>query len=192
MSISYGSGGIITKIYDKYKTFENHIKGTYHSLAQSYSLENIYKWNDGEGFHTSTTTNPENHWIELSFEKPFFLTAYRYAMLTNFRFTKSWKVEIKYKDNPYKIVHESNEPLCSKLSSCNCYYFSEKLFMIKNENISLCDTIRITNTGPDTCGTYSLSIGALELYEDESFCVQTQNNESNIKVFLFSVILQNS
>ena len=195
MTVRYGSGGIITNIYNTYKTFDKHIIGKYSSITpnnsnyKSISLNNIYKWNDMEGYYSLITKDKQYHWIELSFQKPFILSAYRIAIITNYRFAKSWKIETKFKDSSYKTIHESNELICpSIVSNCNSEFFSEKIFYIDKENRTLCDTIKITNTGKDTCGTYVLSIGALELYEEPSFCRPISNTKTIFRQLLFTLL----
>ena len=53
--------------------------------------------------------------------------------------------------------------------SYDCAVFSEKLFILDDDKIHICDTINITSTDSDTFGTYSLTVCAIEFYEKPIF-----------------------
>ena len=173
MNIVVGNGGILTEIYEKYKTLENHVSitstGAHYDpdFPNKYFVENILNWNDKNGFHSIMTNEEKQHILQFNFKKPFYLKSYRPLLNNYYRFVSKIIVKTSLRNSPFTPVYYQNEKLCDKLSSKNeCAERTEKYFRIPNENISLCDKVQFVSNGPDTRGTYSLSFNGLELYGD--------------------------
>ena len=195
MPVQIGSGGVIYKIYKKYGNVFPHVTlsaNNYFLDRDNCKPENVFSWGVENTFSSNANSNGFFESINFTFEKPFILTAYRMQMSPNFRFQKAWKVETQYKDSPYKLVHSSEEEICTKrLSnpSCDCGVFSEKLFIL--DKIYKCDKIMITATDADTKGTYSLTVGAIEFYEKHiSNCTKFTTSSLNLIQFILIILIK--
>ena len=193
MSLQYGNGGIITDIYRKYHQISPYIELTYSSVAPEYSANDVFQWVDEfkNGFHSYTSNTAKTDNLSFHFQKPFLLKGFSIFMCRGFRFPKLWKLEAKYQNNKYETVYESSpaQSLCPFLDKDNnCGQGTETSYFVEPSNGKLVDTIVISNRGPDTIGTYCLSLGAIEFFSFPSrtnVCVFTRIHRCLFFCFLF-------
>ena len=192
MSTAYGAGGIISAIYLKYGTYIGNIDVFYSSIdpGSRTGVEYAFKWEDNKGFHSDQTAKGLQY-IQFDFKRPFIFDSYKFAMIKGFRFQLSWKVEARYKSGPYKIVHENNDKICTEILNYDCNLFTSKLFKLDPQNVTLCDSIKITATSKDTKNTDCLTIGAIEFYEqNKCTIIKKHNTISYCNIFLLLITTQ--
>ena len=179
MATQIGSGGVIYNIYTKYENLFEHlsIHANNHLLNKDDTKpENVLYWGAQNSFQSEANNEGIFESLVIKFRRPFVLNAYRMQMSPYYRFQKSWKVETQYRDGELRLVHHSDEVICTKMlqsPSYDCGAFSEKLFILDKDKRFICDTIKITATDKDTKGTYSLTVGAIEFYE-RHVCIYTK------------------
>ena len=198
MSVQIGAGGIISDIYQKYHSFDSLITlewDSIHSgqdLYEIYQPDNIYQWiNEKNGFHSEIARYESTHYLIFHFKKPFILRHFRMMMCPDFRFPRVWKMETKYKTSELKTIYKSSSDslLCPVNENGDCSEYTETYYTLESSNIDKVDTIKISNVGEDTRGTYCFTLGAIEFYGSLIFPTHTTTFIINFLPFVFIFLL---
>ena len=195
MSVQYGSGGIISDIYQQYHSFDQWITLEPSSINPDTDIsipENVYQWIDKKnGFHSEIAKYESTHYLIFHFKKPFILRHFRMMMCPDFRFPRVWKMETKYKTSELKTIYESSldSLLCSVNEVGDCKEYTETYYTLEKQNIGKIDTVKLSNVGKDTAGTYCFSLGAIEFYGSFIFLTQTNKCVFNFLPFVFIALL---